>query len=225
MYHNKIKCSSTTFKIKRYKGRIRLVCVGCGHIPYAKRKLGRTRKIPRMGVPTVSRSPMQKILSGAFVLLVVILLATGKTELTYKAVAAEPVSIVTPATGSEKPCTPVSSGYGGCLAPQIANKRLSDLSGAERTMLREAQRAHEGSTVKNNPYGIKYGGSTKKWVEQGLATIGTKALDGGRFLHFKSVDIADQAYDDLLYHSGVYAGMTVHQAMRIWTGHSNEVDQ
>jgi len=71
----------------------------------------------------------------------------------------------------------------------------------------------------NNPLNIKYGGATKKWVEQGIATIEQKpAQDGGNFLVFKNVEDGLKAAQDLMFTSGVYKGLNVEQALRKWSG-------
>jgi hypothetical protein len=71
----------------------------------------------------------------------------------------------------------------------------------------------------NNPLNIKLGGATRKWVEQGAATVeSAQAADGGNFLVFQSAEAGFEAAKDLLFNSGVYSGLTVDGAMRKWSG-------
>ena len=70
-----------------------------------------------------------------------------------------------------------------------------------------------------NPMNIKYGGATRHWVDEGLATIeGNQAADGGHFLVFKSLEDGIAAAAELLFDSGVYSNLTVNDAMKKWSG-------
>lgn len=70
----------------------------------------------------------------------------------------------------------------------------------------------------NNPANIKYGTLTKKWVEQGLATIDpNEASDGGKFLKFNDASTGMMAATDLLLNSGMYTNLTVNEAMKKWS--------
>lgn len=111
-----------------------------------------------------------------------------------------------------------SGGYGGEIVQSIMSKPLAMLTPEEKTELYNAQIKREGSTLPNNPFGIKQGGATQKWVDQGLAVVGGEAKDGGKFLIFKDAPTAQAAYEDLLYNSGVYSGLTVDEAMHKWSG-------
>ncbi|TSC72199.1 MAG: hypothetical protein G01um101438_702 [Parcubacteria group bacterium Gr01-1014_38] len=76
----------------------------------------------------------------------------------------------------------------------------------------------------NNPLNIKYGGATKHWVEQGLATIDpVSATDGGKFLKFRDVDTGFRAARDLL-RSGAYRDLDLEAALRKWSGRGYGAD-
>lgn len=113
-----------------------------------------------------------------------------------------------------------TTGYGGEIVPSIANKTISSLTPEEKNLLYSAQKTREGSTLENNPFGIKVGPATQHWIDEGKATIGSTAKDGGQFLRFNDENIANLAYQDLLYNSGIYSGLTVDEAMKKWSGYS-----
>lgn len=66
-----------------------------------------------------------------------------------------------------------------------------------------------------NPWGMKIGSATQYLIDQGFAEIGTKAKDGGRFLRFKSEEVARQAAEYLLH--TCYGHLSVDAAMKRWS--------
>lgn len=112
------------------------------------------------------------------------------------------------------------TGYGAEILPGFDGNRLvSSLTPEERQKLNIAQKAREGSTLPNNPYGIKLGSATKHWVDEGLARVGSNASDGGQFLVFKDPATAEKAHDELLYDNPLYSGLTVDAALKKWSGY------
>ena len=81
------------------------------------------------------------------------------------------------------------------------------------------------ATRHNNPLNMKYGGATKKYIDSGEAVLGEKAIDGGRFLKFKTPELGRSAAKDLLFDSNVYKDLDVDSAMRKWSnsGYGAEV--
>lgn len=69
----------------------------------------------------------------------------------------------------------------------------------------------------NNPFNIKAGGQTTQYIDQGKASMGRAAPDGGNFLTFKDRNDAVSAAQDLLFKSGVYKGLTVDSALKKWS--------
>jgi len=111
----------------------------------------------------------------------------------------------------------ITSGYDGSIAPTLRNKKISELTDEEKVQLYQAQRTREGSTLKNNPFGIKQGPATEHWIAEGKAKPGVEATDGGRFLEFNDENTALQAYGELLY-GPTYSNLTVDDAMKKWSG-------
>lgn len=68
----------------------------------------------------------------------------------------------------------------------------------------------------NNPYNIKYGPATKHWVDEGLATVGEKAQDGGQFMKFQDAQVGERAGRELLQGPG-YRDLTVDAALKRWS--------
>ena len=111
-------------------------------------------------------------------------------------------------------------GYGAEIDPSIdGNRLISSLTPAERQQLTDAQKTREGSTLSNNPFGIKVGSATQHWIDEGKARLGSKASDGGQFLVFKDEATANAAHDELLYNNPAYSGLTVDAAMKQWSGY------
>ena len=81
-----------------------------------------------------------------------------------------------------------------------------------------AARVTDTLAVRNrNPLNIKYGGATKKYVTQGIASISRfLPTDGGRFLTFESAAAGFRAAVDLLT-SPVYASLDLDRAMKRWS--------
>lgn len=69
----------------------------------------------------------------------------------------------------------------------------------------------------NNPLNIKYGGATKHLLDQGVATLGPKATDGGNFLHFTSQEEGYKAAGALLTGPN-YKDLSVQDALKKWSG-------
>jgi len=70
----------------------------------------------------------------------------------------------------------------------------------------------------NNPLNVKYGGTTKKWVDNSLAILDPiPAADGGYFLKFNTVKDGWRAATDLLT-SNIYADLSIDAALRKWSG-------
>ncbi len=74
----------------------------------------------------------------------------------------------------------------------------------------------QASERNNNPLNLKVGNGTKKYIVQGIATEGSEATDGGKFLKFNSPEEGLKAAKEWLT-SGPYQGLTVHQAMLKWS--------
>lgn len=72
----------------------------------------------------------------------------------------------------------------------------------------------------NNPFNIKAGGQTTQYIDQGKASMGRAAPDGGNFLTFKDRNDAVSAAQDLLFKSGVYKGLTVDAALKKWSNNA-----
>ena len=117
-----------------------------------------------------------------------------------------------------------TSGYGGEIVPSISSKVVDNLTPDEKKALFTAQAAREGSTLPGNPWGIKLGGLTKHWVDEGLAKINpNKAKDGGQFLIFKDEATANAARDEMLFGGkSIYTGKTVDAAMKLWSNYKIE---
>jgi len=75
----------------------------------------------------------------------------------------------------------------------------------------------------NNPLNIKVGGATKKWIEDGLAQVGERAQDGGRFLHFTSPEVGLRAAQDLLT-GPVYNDLSQGEALKKWSNNGYGAD-
>ena len=137
--------------------------------------------------------------------------------------SAAPISAPIDTTRSFAPPTGATRGYGGEIAPDLAHRPLESLTLTERQLLRDVQEKREGSTLPNNPFGIKQGGATQHWLDEGKAVLGSTSSEPGStpFLVFKDKATADAAYDALLYDSGVYAGKTVDQAMKLWSNYDD----
>ena len=69
----------------------------------------------------------------------------------------------------------------------------------------------------NNPFNIKVGSDTQQYIDDGQASVGRAAPDGGNFLTFKDRSTAVTAAQSLLFSSGVYKGLTVDQALKKWS--------
>ena len=237
------QCFRSSQYYKHVKGRLTQFCAycHCNILKYQVSKALATRRTNRISRERALRSASviggiqtMSTVAGAMCLFWFFM----PQSITYTAVASsteeiqaveglqKPLGEILPIGGDEShvcDTKDVKKGYGGCIVPHLYDRPLESLSKDERVELRKAQEQREGSTLSNNPFGIKYGGATKHWVTEGKATLGSKALDGGVFLNFKDKETANQAYEELLYDSRVYRGLTVHEAMRVWTGHGNEV--
>lgn len=69
----------------------------------------------------------------------------------------------------------------------------------------------------NNPFNIKVGSDTQQYIQQGTASVGRAAPDGGNFLTFKDRNTGVSAAQNLLFSSGVYKGLTVDAALKKWS--------
>jgi hypothetical protein len=72
----------------------------------------------------------------------------------------------------------------------------------------------------NNPFNIKVGTATQSYIDNGQATVGPAAPDGGNFLTFKDRSTAVSAAQNLLFSSGVYKGLTVDAALKKWSNNA-----
>lgn len=69
----------------------------------------------------------------------------------------------------------------------------------------------------NNPLNLKMGSGTQNFVDQGIASEGSEAKDGGRFLKFNDPEAGLNAAKEWLFTGKPYQGLTVHQAMLKWS--------
>lgn len=90
-------------------------------------------------------------------------------------------------------------------------------------VIRPLSKSKEGPTPdspaqRNNNYlNLKVGKGTQSFIDQGIASVGSAAKDGGNFLKFNSPEEGIQKAKEFLFSSPAYTGLTVHNAMKKWS--------
>lgn len=69
----------------------------------------------------------------------------------------------------------------------------------------------------NNPLNVKVGPATQHWIDDGVATVGDAAQDGGHFLRFSS-PLAGMTAGQELLRGPNYKDLPLEDAMRKWSG-------